>query len=65
MGVKIILKIHLYSIESGFSMSTKLSFESIEISMLYRVKDYVKNFYESLRKHATKIIIFKKKKESY
>ena len=48
---------------SGFSMSTLLSFRSIENKNdVYRGKDYMKKFCESLRKHATKIINFKKKK---
>ena len=44
-------------------MSTISSFENIENKdQLYRGKDCMKKFYESLRKHAIKIISFKKKK---
>ena len=44
-------------------MSTILSFKNIENKYdLYRGKGCMKKFYESLRKHAIKIISFKKKK---
>ena len=50
-------------IPSRFSMSTILSFRSIENNHdVYRGKDYMKKFCESLREHAMKIINFKKKK---
>ena len=65
--VKIILKISLYQkegkhIPTGFSMSTISSFKSIENKHdVYRGKDCMKKFCEFLRKHAMKIINFKKK----
>ena len=68
MDVKIILKVHLqqkqvYHIPSGFSMST-ISFKSIENKPdVYRSKDSIKKFCESLRKHAMEMISFKKKKK--
>ena len=44
-------------------MSTTSSFKSIENKHnVYRGKDCIKKFYESLRKHVMKIINFKKKK---
>ena len=50
-------------IPSGFSISTISSFKSIENKHgVYRGKDCMKRFCEFLRKHATKIINFKKKK---
>ena len=50
-------------ISSGFSMSTILSFKSIENKCaVYRGKDCMKKFCESLGEHAMKIINFKKKK---
>ena len=50
-------------IPSGFSMSTILSFRSIENKHnVYRGKYCMKTFCESLREHATKIINFKKEK---
>ena len=50
-------------ISSGFSMSTVLSFESIENKRaVYRGKDCMKKFGESFSEHAMKIINFKKKK---
>ena len=50
-------------IPSGFSMSTLSSFKSIENKHdIYRSKDCMKKFCESLREHAMKIINFKKKK---
>ena len=49
-------------IPSGFSMSTISSFRSIENKHdVYRGKDCMKKFCEFLRKHAMKIINFKKK----
>ena len=52
-------------IPSGFSRSTIL-FKSIEDKHhLYRGKDCMKKFCESLRGHAMKMINFKKKKWSY
>ena len=49
---------------SGFSISTILSFKSIENKNdVYRGKYYMKKFCESLREHAIKIIIFKMKKK--
>ena len=67
MDVKIILKfIHNKSSEhilSGFSMSTISSFRSIENKHdVYRGKDWLKMFCESLRENAMKIITFKKMK---
>ena len=48
-------------IPSGFSMSTILSFKSIENKHdAYRGKDCMKKFYESLREYAMKKINFKK-----
>ena len=53
-------------IPSGFSMSTISSFRSIENKHdVYRGKDCMKNFCEFLRKHAMKIVNFKRKKWSY
>ena len=50
-------------IPSGFSMSSISSFRSIENENdVYRGKDCMKTFCEFLRKHALKIINFKKKK---
>ena len=50
-------------IPSGFSMSTISSFRSIENKHdVYRGKDCMKKFCESLREDAMKIINFKKKK---
>ena len=50
-------------IPSGFSMSTISSFKNIENKHnVYRGKDCMKMFYESLREHAKKIIDLKKKK---
>ena len=50
-------------IPSGFSMSTISSFRSIENKLdLYRSKDCMNMFCESLREHSMKIISFKKKK---
>ena len=50
-------------IPSGFSMSTISSFRSIENNHdVYRGKDCMKKFSESLRERAMKIIYFKKKK---
>ena len=47
----------------GFSMSTISSFRSIQNKHdVYRGKDCMKKFFESLRPHAMKIINFKKKK---
>ena len=47
---------------SDFSMSTISSFKSIENKHdIYRGKDCMKKFCESLREHAMKIINFKKK----
>ena len=49
-------------IPSDFSMSTISSFRSIENKHdVYRGKDCMKKFCEFLRKHAMKIINFKKK----
>ena len=49
-------------IPSGFSMSTISSFRSIENKHdVYRGKDCMKKFCESLREHTMKIINFKKK----
>ena len=48
-------------IPSGFSMSTIWPFKSIENKIhLYRGKDCMKNFCESLKENAMKIIRFKK-----
>ena len=50
-------------IPSGFSMSTILSFKNIENEHdVYIGKDCMKNFCQSLREHAMKIINFKQKK---
>ena len=50
-------------IPSGFLMSTISSFRSIKNNHdVYRGKDCMKKFCESLREHAIKIINFKKKK---
>ena len=50
-------------IPSGFSTSTISSFKNIESKHdVYRGKDSMKNFCESLREHAMKIINSKKKK---
>ena len=50
-------------IPSGFSISTISPFRSIENKHdVYRGKDCMKKFCEFLRKHAMKIINFKKKK---
>ena len=50
-------------IPSSFSMSTISSFRSIENKHdVYRGKDCMKKFYESLREHAMEIINFKKEK---
>ena len=50
-------------IPSGFSMSTTSSFRSIKNRHdVYRGKDYMKKFCESLREHSMRIINFKKKK---
>ena len=47
-------------------MSTTSSFKSIENKHdVYRGKDCMKNFCESLRDHAMKITDFKKKKKCY
>ena len=47
---------------SGFSMSTIFSFRSMENKHdVYRGKDCIKKFCESLREHAMKTINFKKK----
>ena len=51
-------------IPAGFSMSTIPSFKSIENKRdVYRGKDCMKRFCESLREHAVKIINLKKKKQ--
>ena len=50
-------------IPSGILMSTISSFKSIENKHdVCRGKDFMKNFFESLREHTMKIINFKKKK---
>ena len=50
-------------IPSGFSMPTISSFESIENKHdVYRIKNCIKNIFESLRAHTINIINFKKKK---
>ena len=50
-------------ISSVFSMFTVSSFKDIENNHdVYRGKDYMKKFCESLREHAKKIICFNKKK---
>ena len=50
-------------IKSGFSISTVSSFKSIEDKHdVYRGKDCMKKFCESLREHTMKIINFKIKK---
>ena len=45
-------------------MFTISSFKDIEKHDIYRGKDCVKKFYESLREHVMKIINFKKKKRN-
>ena len=53
-------------IPSDFSMSSISSFTSIENKHdVYRRKDCMKKLCESLREHAMKIIIFRKKKRSH
>ena len=50
-------------ISSGYSMSIMSSFKSIKNNRnIYRYKDFMKKFCESLREHTIKIINFKKKK---
>ena len=50
-------------IPSGFSMSTISSFRNIENKHdVYRGRDYMKKFCESLKEHEVKIINFKKRK---
>ena len=50
------------NIPSGFSIPTISSFQSIENKHdVYRGKDCMKTFCESLSEHAMEIIIFKKK----
>ena len=50
-------------ISSGFHMPTRPPFKNIEKKNdVYRGKDYMKKFCESLGEHAMKIIIFKKMK---
>ena len=47
----------------GFSMPTISSFRSLKNKHdVYRDKDFMKKFCESLRKHAMKIVILKRKK---
>ena len=47
-----------------YSMSTMWAFDRIENKhTLYYIKDYMKNFCESLREHAKNIIDFEKKKK--
>ena len=47
-------------------MSAIFSFRSIENNLdIYRGKDCMKNFCESLREHAVKIINFKNKKNEF
>ena len=54
-------KIHLQNTPPGFSMSTILSFRIIENKHdVYRGKDCMIKFCQFLRKHAMKIINFKK-----
>ena len=66
MDVKIILKIYLQqkgTIPSDFSVSTISSFKSIEKRHdVYRCKDCIKKFCESLRHHTMKIINLENKK---
>ena len=66
MDVKIILKVHSQQkcehIPSGFSISTISSFKTKETKYdVYRGKDCIKIFRESLRELAMEIINFKKK----
>ena len=50
-------------IPSGFSMTTVLSFKNIEIKHdVYRGKDVMKKYCESLREHTVEKINFEKKK---
>ena len=50
-------------ISSGYSMSTVQIFDGIENKHgVNRGKDWMKKFYEFLREHLMKIIIFEKKK---
>ena len=59
MDLQITLKYHL----RYFSVSTMSSFKSIESKHdVYRGRDCMIKFYESLREHALKIINFKSKK---
>ena len=66
MNLKIILEIYLQQKQVNifhYSMSTISLFISIENKHdVYRDKDYMKQFCESLREQATEIIIFLKKK---
>ena len=48
-------------IPSGFSISTISLLKSMENKDVYRCKDCMKKFCESLREHAMKIINFEKK----
>ena len=51
-------------IPSGFSMTTISSFKNVEHKHdVYKGKDCMKKFCESLREYAIKIINFKKKKK--
>ena len=59
MDVKIILANHLQHIPSGFSLSTISSFNVIENEHdMYRGKDSMKRFCETLRKHVKMVINF-------
>ena len=68
MDVKIILTVHLQKElgehnRSGFSMSTRSSFESIENKHdVRRGKDCMKKFCKSLREYTIQIINFKEKR---
>ena len=66
MDVKIILSSSTAQVSKyippDFSMSTISSFRSIENKHdIYRGKDCMKKFFQSLREHAMEIINFKKK----
>ena len=59
MDVKIILANHLQHIPSGSSLSTISSFNVIENEHdMYRGKDSMKRFCETLRKHVKMVINF-------
>ena len=63
MNVQTIHKILQQEKQVSTSMSTVWAFDHIENKhTLYRGKDYIKMFCESLREHAKNIVDFEKKK---